>query len=230
MTETTKPTNVVAALSRVMAELPGIGKDQTSPQGYQYRGIEQITKEAQGLFAKYGVVFAPEVESWEERELVVNGKPWSDQRLIVRYRVYGPGGLEDFIEVCVAGIGRDNSDKGANKAMSQAFKYALLQVLCIADAKDDSDADTAHEAEKPPRRAASKPAEDRAPALVAELLALADKSGETGIDEKIARNRGLHIDEPEKHIAWLTAAIDAARAKEGVEATTSDDGDDTIPF
>ena len=141
-----KPTNVVAALSRVMADIGGIGKDNRSPQGYAYRGIEQITKEVQPLFAKYGIVFAPQVETFEQVDLIVNGKPWTDQKLTVRYKVYGPGGIEDFIEARVPGIGRDNSDKGANKAMSQAFKYALIQVLCIADAKDDSDSEPPHEA------------------------------------------------------------------------------------
>ena len=72
--------------------------------------------------------------------ITVNGNPWTDTFLEVQYRVYGPGGKEDAITVGpLLAIGRDNSDKGANKAMTQAFKYALLQVLCISDKKDDGD-------------------------------------------------------------------------------------------
>jgi hypothetical protein len=138
------PSNVVQALSRVLADLPGIGKgDRASQQqgGYAYRGIEAITKEAAPLFAKHGVVFVPHVLSWERDEITVNSKPWTDDRMTISYTVYGPGGPDDCIEVGpIPAIGRDNSDKGANKCMTQAFKYALLQVLCIADAKDDGDA------------------------------------------------------------------------------------------
>ena len=137
-----RPRDVVAALAAVVAELPAIGKDHHASQaqgGYAYRGIEAITKSAAPLFAKYGVVFVPQVQSVEIREITVNNKPWTDTILTVRYRVCGPGGPEDYLEATVVGIGRDNADKGANKALTQAFKYALIQTLCIADAKDDND-------------------------------------------------------------------------------------------
>lgn len=138
--------NVIEALTRVMRELPAIGKDQEASQkqgGYAYRGIEQITRHTQGLFAKHGIVFVPHVRSYDVREIVVNSNPWTDTYELVEYTVYGPGGLEDRITVGpVLAIGRDNSDKGANKCLTQAFKYALLQALCISDAKDDGDADT----------------------------------------------------------------------------------------
>jgi hypothetical protein len=199
-----------------MAELPAIAKDQKSPQGYQYRGIEQITKEAQGLFAEYGIVFAPQVEMFEQRDLVVNSKPWTDQRLLVRYKVYGPGGIEDFIEVCVPGIGRDNSDKGANKAMSQAFKYALLQVLCIADAKDDADADASHEAEPPASSAPATPVERPPAAAAADRTAAAappsgfqppaGKASEAQVKlihvliGKTAKPRGMEVEQAETAI------------------------------
>jgi hypothetical protein len=132
--------HVVAALARVMGELGGIGKDMNSPQGYSYRGIEQITARAQTLFAKHGVVVVPTIVGWHEPTLLtVNGKPWTDERITVRFRFYGPGGSEDYVDAVTVGIGRDNADKGTNKAMSQAFKYALLQVLCIGDSSADTD-------------------------------------------------------------------------------------------
>lgn len=140
---------VTQALAAVMADLPAIGKDgRADPKqgGYAYRGIEQITKHAQGLFAKHGVVMVPQVESCEVRDITVAGKPWTDTTLHVTYEVHGPAG--DSVKVRTVGIGRDNSDKGANKAMTQAFKYALLQLLCISDAKDDVDGQT-HEADAP---------------------------------------------------------------------------------
>lgn len=142
------PTNVIAALARVMEELPGIGRNERSQQGYNYRGIEAITREASSLLGRYGVVFVPKVVERKTIDLTVNGKPWTEDHATIVYTVYGPGGVEDRIEVGpLIALGRDNSDKGMNKCMTQAFKYALLQTLCIGDSKDDADAGHAVEAD-----------------------------------------------------------------------------------
>lgn len=137
--------NVVIALSRVIRDLPAIGKDarmQGAGGGYSYRGIEAVTRELAPLLARHGVVFVPtEVRSWERDNLVVNNRPWTDDRIVEHYRIYGPGGPTDFLEAEVAGIGRDNSDKGSNKALTACFKYLLTQTLCIADSKDDGDSE-----------------------------------------------------------------------------------------
>lgn len=135
--------NVIEAITRVIRDLPGISKTgMASAQqgGYAYRGIEQITQAAAPLFAKHGIVFVPQVKNVEVRELTVNNKPWTDTILTVDYKICGPAGT--MMIATVVGIGRDNSDKGANKALTQAFKYALIQTLCIADSKDDADGTT----------------------------------------------------------------------------------------
>jgi hypothetical protein len=153
--------DVTGALLKVMADLPGIGKDLRAAQqqgGYAYRGIEMIANEASPLFAKHGVMFTPRVVSWETREFTINNKPWTDERLMVEYKVYGPGGKDDFIVIGpIAAIGRDNSDKGCNKALTQAFKYAMIQSLCIADSKDDADG-TTHERDAVPPTPTWQPA------------------------------------------------------------------------
>ena len=140
------PRTVTEALARVMHDLPAIGKDgraDASQGGYAYRGIEQITREAQRLFAKYGVVWSPRVTSHVIKDITVRDKPWTDTILTVAYDVYGPSHTLEEPDTITVGplvaIGRDNSDKGANKCMTQAFKYALLQVLCISDGADDND-------------------------------------------------------------------------------------------
>lgn len=142
--------NVIEALRRVMRDLPAIGKEGRASQaqgGYAYRGIEDITKVAQSLLARHGVVFVPRVVRTTIEQITVQNKPWTDTILDVEYDVYGPGGIEDKITVGpLIGIGRDNSDKGANKAETQAYKYALVQVFCIADQTSDADG-TTHEAD-----------------------------------------------------------------------------------
>jgi hypothetical protein len=133
--------NVTEALAAVMAELPAIGKDgkaDPSQGGYSYRGIEAITSHAQALLGKHGVVPFPRVVGEPKiTPITINNKPWTDTMLMVEYRFkHGPTDTEEIA------IGRDNSDKGANKCMTQAFKYALIQVLCIGDKKDDSDGES----------------------------------------------------------------------------------------
>lgn len=135
-----EPKNITEALARIMGELPAISKKR-HPEGgvnYAFRGIEEITAEAQELCARYGVVYFPRGEITEIKEITVNGKPWTDTIVSVEYEVsHGPSDTSKIVRV--PGIGRDNSDKGSNKGMTQAFKYALIQTLMIADPKDDGD-------------------------------------------------------------------------------------------
>jgi hypothetical protein len=148
-----QPANVIQALARVMLELPGIGKTNQSEQGYNYRGIEAITAHAQQLLGRYCVVFVPRVVERKTVEFSINNRPWTEDQATIIYTVYGPGGVEDKIEVGpLIALGRDNSDKGMNKCMTQAFKYALLQTLCIGDHKDDADGEEAHQADARPEQ------------------------------------------------------------------------------
>lgn len=147
--------HVIEALRRVMRDLPAIGKDgraSAEQGGYAYRGIEAITQHVQQLCARHGIVFVPRVANWERDEVLVGreNRVWHDDRLTVLYDVYGPGGVTDSITVGpIPAIGRDGADKGANKAMTQAFKYALIQTFCISDKADDNDGHT-QEAERAP--------------------------------------------------------------------------------
>lgn len=147
---TDRASNVIEALARVREELPGIGKDGTADPkqgGYHYRSIEGILAPLGPLLGEHGVVFIPQVLKHEITQIEVAQKPWTDTKLEVLYAVMGPGGPEDKVTAGpVIGIGRDNSDKGANKAMSQAFKQVLLQVFAIGDNQTDPDSAT-HEAD-----------------------------------------------------------------------------------
>lgn len=125
------------AIAAVMAELPNIGKGDKSPQGYSYRGIEQVTKHVQPLFAKHGVVISPAATITSVVPSPAMKEGWQDVYMVVEWTITGPDGSK--LTASTNGIGRDNSDKGANKAQTQAFKYLLLHLLCIADGKDDSD-------------------------------------------------------------------------------------------
>lgn len=128
------------ALAAVMAELPSIGKADRSPEGYSFRGIEAVTKHVQPLFAKHGVVIAPKATITDVRPSPAMKDGWQDVFMSVEWTITGPDG--STLAAQTTGIGRDRADKGANKAQTQAYKYLLLHLLCIADGKDDTDSHT----------------------------------------------------------------------------------------
>jgi hypothetical protein len=147
-----QPKNVIEALCAIRRALPGIAKSEQAAAaqgGYAYRGIESITAAIGPLLGTHGVVMVPKVVGETVELLSLGQKPWTDTLMQVVYRVYGPGGPEDLIEVGPLHTrGRDNSDKGPNKCMTQAYKQALLQLFCIGDSKDDAD-QASHVADAP---------------------------------------------------------------------------------
>lgn len=224
--------HVVEALRRVMRDLPGIGKDQQASQqqgGYAYRGIEQITQHTQGLFAKHGIVFAPRVVHFEIRDVVVNQKPWTDTVELVEYDVYGPQGIEDKIVVGpILAIGRDNSDKGANKCLTQAYKYALLQTLSISDAKDDADG-TTHEADAATRVTVTREELDAIAAVRSSLLDLPEEVHDRLIADAVARAGAADLNAvlaDEGWRNWLAGAI----AHHKRSAKPDDPSEPTLPL
>ena len=133
----TMPAALVRAVCNVMTELPAIGKAERSPEGYNYRGIESITKHAQVLMAKHGIMILPStsVVSVEPSPFMKDG--WQDVYVTCDWTIYGPDGVG--VTARTVGIGRDKADKGSNKGQTQAFKYLLLTLFCVADKADDSD-------------------------------------------------------------------------------------------
>lgn len=211
-----EPRNVIEALAAVMGDLPAIGKKERSPQGYNFRGIEAITAHAQALFSKYRIVFVPRVIAWEIREITVNGKPWTDTIEEIEYTVYGPGGVDDAITVGpILAIGRDNSDKGSNKALTQAYKYALIQTLTVGDSSSDADHGS------PEADAGGAPAEEERPPTEEERRGLAWGRMRLVIERgKIARDEAENIAKILEADVQTTAGAEAvAAALEHLEAT-----------
>ena len=128
------------AISVVMRRMPAIGKDSTAPGnmgGYKFRGIEAITQILQPLLGEVGLVIVPQASS-----IVIDPAPgqkeaWQDVLVKFDWLIVGPDGSS--LSASTYGIGRDHTDKGANKAQTQAYKYLLMHLFCISDAKDDTD-------------------------------------------------------------------------------------------
>ena len=125
---------------KMIAIMRGVGtiaKDRENPSlKYSFRGIDDVYNELHDVLAKEGVITIPEVleERAEERE--GKDKTAIYRILRIKYRFCAEDG--SYVETIVIGEGMDWGDKAANKAMSVAHKYALLQTFCIptSDPKD----------------------------------------------------------------------------------------------
>lgn len=134
--------NIIEVLSNVMREIQAIGKNgHNKDQNYSFRGIDAVVNAVGPLFREYGVVPVPMVETLSHRDVTTSrGKPSRECTVKVTYRFYGPAG--DHIDATVPGESMDTGDKGAAKAMSVAYRIALLQVLCIPTNEPDPDEST----------------------------------------------------------------------------------------
>ena len=143
-----KPT-IVEALSAVMAEVQAVGKGDRNPeQGYSFRGIDAVVNAVGPMFRKHGVLAVPAKCEAKYRDVLTSREKRSRECTVkVTYRFYGPAG--DFIECEVPGESMDFGDKGAPKAMSVAYRIALLQVLCIPTHEPEPDAQSYERAREP---------------------------------------------------------------------------------
>lgn len=137
----TQPT-IQAALSSVMDDVRKVAKtDQNKSQGFNFRGIDAVVNAVGPALRTHNVVVMPHVEDFKY-DIVTssNGKSMGHVTVKVRYRFTGPAG--DFLDSVVMGESMDVGDKATPKAMSVAFRTALLQALALPTHDTDPDAET----------------------------------------------------------------------------------------
>lgn len=136
MTDT--PT-IVQALARVMAEVEKVGKgDRNDFHKFMFRGVDRVLNNVGPAFRKHGIVPMPEVLSVESRDVTTSkDKSTREITLTVAYTFHGPAG--DSLRCVVAGEAQDSGDKAVSKAMSVAYRTALIQALAIPTGDRDPD-------------------------------------------------------------------------------------------
>jgi len=137
----TENLTIAQALSEVMKAVGGIGKkDRNQAQGFNFRGIDSVVNAVSPQLQKYGVIVVPAVEdySYDTVEIGRNRTAMGHVKVRVRYTFVGPKG--DAIAATVVGEAMDSGDKATAKAMSVAFRTALLQALCLPTDEPDPDA------------------------------------------------------------------------------------------
>lgn len=141
-TATEIPT-VHVALNRVKSQIGAVRKvERNASQGFNFRGIDSVVNAAAPALNEHGIVVAPEVIShvYETVEVGKNRTAMGHVLLTVCYRFYGPAG--DFVESTVLSESMDSGDKAAAKAMSVAYRIALLQTLNLPTDEPDPDLDS----------------------------------------------------------------------------------------
>lgn len=154
-TENTHP-SVIEALVMVMRDVTHVGKEGfNEQQRYRFRGIDGVMNAVGPALRKAGVVVIPILDTAEHRDVQTStGKSSRETTVTVTYRFHGPHG--DYIDTRVPGESMDFGDKGTPKAMSVAFRTALLQVLCLPTDEPDSDDQTYERAPTTPPAATPK--------------------------------------------------------------------------
>lgn len=145
--------SIASALASVMEEVRAVRKgDRNTQQNYAFRGIDAVVNAVGPALRKHRVIVVPMLESVNYRDVQTStGKASRECTVTVRYRFHGPNG--DHLDCVTPGESMDFGDKGAPKAMSVAYRIALLQALCLPT--DDIDPDsTAYERGHPASRTA----------------------------------------------------------------------------
>lgn len=135
--------SIIALLAEAAEEIGAVRKDSRSvQQGFNFRGIDAVVNAASGALHRRGIVVVPQVDEYQYGQVEVGAKrtPMGHVVVKVTYVFYGPGGTN--LAAKVLGEAMDSGDKAVAKAMSVAFRTALLQALTLPTDEKDPDEDS----------------------------------------------------------------------------------------
>ena len=132
---------VIEALTQVMDDVRAVAKgDRNNHQNFNFRGIDAVVNAVGPALRKRGVVVMPTLKSCTyEAVQTSTGKPANACRVEVTYTFYKG---DSSVPCSVSAEAWDNGDKAAPKAMSVAFRTALLQALALPTDEPDPDSHT----------------------------------------------------------------------------------------
>lgn len=134
---------IFAKMADIMQEIEAIGKTQTNTQQkYKFRGIDDVYNAVNPLFKKHRVFMSTEVldSKREERKTV---KPDGTTSILtftvlqIRLKFFAEDGSS--LDTVTQGEAMDSGDKGSNKAMAAAQKYAIIQAFAIPTIENSLD-------------------------------------------------------------------------------------------
>nr|DAQ65574.1 MAG TPA: ERF superfamily protein [Caudoviricetes sp.] len=140
----TKTPKIYDALIKANELVGAISKGNTNQQqGFKFRGVDDVYNRLHPILAKCGIVIIPEVVSYEVTERQARNGVLLYTRATIRHHFTTSDGSS--VTTLVVGEAMDSGDKGMNKAMSIALKYALFQLFTIPTDEDKDPDATTHE-------------------------------------------------------------------------------------
>ncbi len=138
--------HVYKAIAAVMGDLAKVGiskKDTNTFDNYKFRGIDAVYNALAPLLSRHGLVILPRVLERTSEERV--GQKGGALFYITVKAEFDFVAAEDGSAhtVCAYGEAMDRGDKGTNKAMTAAYKYAMFEAFCIpTEGADDADSES----------------------------------------------------------------------------------------
>ena len=123
--------NIYQKIQGVMQDIQYLAKDdQVAFGSTKYRAIseEKVTSTVRAAMIKFGLVMYPKTQ-----DVMKDGQITTVNTVYAMVNVDNPA---EQIMVASSGQGSDTQDKGAGKAMTYAFKYALLRTYMIPTGED----------------------------------------------------------------------------------------------
>jgi hypothetical protein len=143
--------NIYQRMNAVQQEVDYIQKgDKKVDDKYGFVSHDQVTSKMQPYLVKHGIFVACSVDEYKTVTIETKRIDYKSSKevtalnlrteLTLNVKFVNIDDPKDFIEVKSIGFGLDPSDKGAGKAVSYAFKYALLKNFML-ETGDDPDED-----------------------------------------------------------------------------------------
>jgi len=155
--------NIHEAINAVMEEVGYVKKARTQGLNYSFAGEAALISALRPAMVEHGIyMHVLKIESVaRENYTTKSGTAMVNTLITAVIRFTHTTG--SFIDVSSTGEGSDAGDKGANKAMTGLYKYALRQTFCIETGDDPDKTKSEERNSEPVRKAVAQPASsDRA--------------------------------------------------------------------
>lgn len=201
---------IIKQLNLVMEYVGAVHKsERNTHQSFNFRGIDNVVNAVSPALRKHGVVVVPCVNSSEAETLEIgqNRTRMGYVRVNVTYTFYALDGTN--IATTVVAESMDSGDKATAKAMSVAFRTALLQTLCLPTDDLDPDADS-YVRSAAPQRSATEKQEAPQRSKVSPIRAAAGSKGEPSISDnqlKFLRELAVKVGADDETVVALSGGV-----------------------
>jgi hypothetical protein len=135
----------VERLSAVMRDVRALGKrERNEQQGFSFRGVDSVMNAVGPALRDHGLVVSSIVHEIRVDSFnTTKGTVMNRAILKAEYRFTAPD--ETYVSAMAWGEASDTLDKSVSKAMSVAYRTAILQALCLPTHEVDPDAAEGYE-------------------------------------------------------------------------------------